>query len=138
MRWLGVDFGERRIGLAISDPDGRVAVPLGTLARTSDRAAAAEIAAIARRERVGRLVVGEPRTLEGGRGPAAERARRFAVRLARETGLPCDLIDEALTSHEAAARLRRAGLDRRKRPGSLDAVAAQIMLEDALARAAAE
>jgi putative transcription antitermination factor YqgF len=112
MRWLGIDFGERRIGLAISDPEGRLAVPLATLARASDRAAAGEIAAIARREGVGRLVVGEPRDLEGGRGAAAERARRFAARLARAAGLPCELIDEALTSREAAARLAGGGGDR--------------------------
>ncbi len=137
MRWLGIDFGERRIGLAVSDPEGRLAVPLTTLARSSDRAAAAEIAAIARREEVGRLVVGEPRDLEGVRGEAAERARRFAGRVARAAGLPCELIDEALTSREAAARLDASGGrgGRRARgAGAVDAVAAQILLQDALDR----
>ena len=134
MRWLGIDFGERRIGLAISDPEGRLAVPLTTLERRSDRAAAAEIAAIARREEVGRLVVGEPRGLDGGRGTAAERARRFAGRLSRATGLACELVDEALTSAEAAERLARAGVDLRRRPGAVDAVAAQIVLQEALDR----
>ena len=134
MRWLGIDFGERRIGLAVSDPEGRLAVPLTTLERRSDRAAAAEIAAVARREEVGRLVVGEPRGLDGVGGEAAARARRFAERLARVTGLPCELVDEALTSVEAAERLARAGVDVRRRPGAVDAVAAQIVLQEALDR----
>ena len=143
MRALGIDFGERRIGLAISDPEGRLAVPLATLERRSDRAAMAEIAEIARREGVERLVVGEPVGLDGRRGPAAERARTFAERLAERTGLPLTLVDEALTTVEAAARLREAGgssqgtRGRRGRrqagpKGAIDAVAAQILLQEAL------
>jgi putative pre-16S rRNA nuclease len=135
MRWLGIDFGERRIGLAISDPEGRLAVPLTTLARASDRAAAARIAEIARREEVERLVVGEPRGLDGAAGEAALRARSFAERLARATGLVCELIDEALTSVEAERRLTEAGVDVRRKPEAVDALAAQILLQEALDRA---
>jgi len=134
MKLLGIDFGERRIGLAISDPDGRVAVPLGALERASDRAAVARIAELARREGVGGLVVGEPRGLDGARGAAAERARRFAERLAAATGLPWEAVDEALTSVEAAARLAAAGVDPRRHPDRVDAVAAQILLQEALDR----
>lgn len=134
MRWLGIDFGERRIGVAISDPEGRLAVPLTTLERTSDRAAVGELVALARREGVGALAVGEPRNLDGSRGPAAERARGFAAKLARATGLPLELVDEALTSVEAAERLAAAGIDARRRAGKLDAVAAQIVLQEALDR----
>ena len=131
-RTLGIDFGERRIGLAISDQDGRVAVPLGTLRRTSDRAAIAELLAIAEREGVGALVVGEPVNLDGSRGPAAERARSFAARLARRSGLPWSLVNESLTTVEAAERLRAAGVDPRREPERLDALAAQILLQEAL------
>src|SRR5262245_7522885 len=113
LRTLGIDFGERRIGLAISDPEGRVAVPLATIARATDRKAAAEVAEIAAREGVGRLVVGEPVGLDGQRGPAALRARAFAARLAQRTGLPCELVDEALTTVEARERLAEAGVDLR-------------------------
>ncbi|MGE5234095.1 MAG: Holliday junction resolvase RuvX [Acidobacteriota bacterium] len=134
MRALGVDFGERRIGLAISDEDGRVAVPLTAVARRSDPQAIAEIAALARRESVGRLVVGEPRGRDGSRGPAAARAARFAARLAAACGLPYELVDETLTSSEAAARLRAAGIDPRRDPGRLDVVAAQILLQETLDR----
>lgn len=135
MRTLGIDFGEKRVGLAISDPAGSLAVPLTTLARSSDRAAAAAIAAIARREGVERLVVGEPVNLDGSRGPAARRARRFAEHVGAACGLPWELVGEALTSVEAEARLREAGVDPRREPGRVDAVAAQILLQEALDRA---
>jgi putative Holliday junction resolvase len=136
VRSLGVDFGEKRIGLAVSE--GTLAVPLTTLRRKDDRSALAEIAGIARREGVGRLVVGEPRGLDGTRGTAAARARRFGERLAEMTGLPLEMVDEALTSVEAAERLRAAGIDPRRHPEKLDAVAAQILLQEALDRAVSE
>lgn len=136
MRILGIDFGARRIGIAISDEDGRVAVPHSTLERRSDAAAARAIAELARREGVGALVVGEPVNLDGTRGPAAERARAFAARLAAASALPCLLVNESLTTVEAAQRLREAGVDPRRDPGRLDAVAAQILLQEALDRRA--
>jgi putative pre-16S rRNA nuclease len=132
MRSLGIDFGEKRIGLAISDPAGRIAVPLTTLARRNDRSAARAIAEIARREEVGRLVLGEPVGLDGRRGEAAERVRRFGDRLAAASGLPVRLVGEALTTVAAQERLREAGVDFRKDPALIDAVAAQILLQEAL------
>jgi len=140
MRALGIDFGERRIGLAISDPAGRLAVPLLTIERETDRKAIGEIAEIAGREGIERLVVGEPVGLDGERGPAARRARAFAERLAARTGLPLELVDEALSTVEARARLTASGArgaDLRRDPGRIDAVAAQILLQDALDRRAA-
>lgn len=134
MRALGIDFGEKRIGLAISDPDGRFALPLTTLERRNDRAALRQIAEIARREGVGRLVLGEPKGLDGEGGAATERVRRFGERLAAMTGLPLELVDEALTSAEAAERLREAGIGSRREPGRIDAVAAQILLQEVLDR----
>jgi putative holliday junction resolvase len=134
VRALGIDFGTKRIGLAISDPAGRTAVPLETVQRKDDRSALREIARIARREEVGRLVVGEPVGLDGTRGEAAERARRFGERLAEMTGLPLEMVNESLTSVEAAERLRAAGVDPRRDPGRIDAVAAQILLQEALDR----
>ncbi len=132
MRSLGIDFGEKRIGLAISDPEGRLALPLTTLERRNDRSAVRAIEEIARREGVGRLVLGEPVGLDGQRGEAAERVRRFGNRLAGITGLPVRLINESLTTVEAQERLRAAGIDPRREPGRIDAVAAQILLQEAL------
>jgi putative Holliday junction resolvase len=136
VRSLGIDFGTKRIGLALSDPEGRVALPLRTVARRDDRSASREIAAIARREGVERLVVGEPVGLDGTRREAALRARRFGERLAELTGLPLEMVNESLTSVEAAERLRAAGVDPRRHPERLDAVAAQILLQEALDRQA--
>lgn len=134
MRSLGIDFGEKRIGLAISDPDGKLAVPLATLERRNDRSALRQIAEIARREGIERLVLGEPVDVEGRRGPNVERVRRFGDRLAEMTGLPLELVGETLTSVEAAARLRQAGIGSRREPGRIDAVAAQILLQEVLDR----
>lgn len=132
MKTLGVDFGERRIGLAISDPEGRWALPLATIERRDDRSAIERIAELARREAAESLVVGEPLRLDGTRGEAAERARAFAGKLTRATGLPCSFVDEALTSRQASERLRQAGVDPRKHPERIDQVAAQILLQEAL------
>lgn len=134
MKALGIDFGERRIGLAISDPAGRMALPLTAVERPDDKTAVARIADVAASEGVEVLVVGEPRNLDGSRGPAAERAARFGRKVAAASGLPLELIDEALTSVEAEERLRAAGVDPRRQPGRIDAVAAQILLQDALDR----
>lgn len=133
-RLLAVDYGSRRIGLAISDPDGLLATPLETFERRDDRSAARRIARTAEREGVRGLVVGEPRRLDGTRGDAAHRAERFARRLEETTGLPVERVDESLTSVEAERRLRAAGLDPAADPGRIDAVAAQIVLEEALDR----
>ena len=132
MRILGIDFGERRIGLAISDDDGRLAVPLTTIERTDDRSAVRRIVEIARREEVTGLVLGDPVGLDGRRGPAAERVDRFAARLERASGLACRRIPETLTSHEAERRLAAAGVPRRRWAERIDQVAAQILLQEAL------
>jgi putative Holliday junction resolvase len=130
-RLLAVDYGTRRIGLAVSH--GGLALPLVTLERTGDAQAAAAIAELARREGVSGLVIGEPRRLDGTAGDAARRVLAFAERLAAATGLPYRLVDESLTSRAAAERLRQAGVDPRRHPGLVDQVAAQILLEEALA-----
>lgn len=129
---LGVDFGERRIGVAVSA--GAVAVPLETLQRRTDRAAVGALAALAREHGCAVLVVGEPLGLDGRRGEAAERARRFGAKLAMRCALPVVYVDEALTSVEAERRLAAAGVDPRRHPERIDAVAAQILLQEALDR----
>jgi putative Holliday junction resolvase len=134
MRLLGVDFGLRRIGLAISDEAGRWALPLTTLERQDDRGAARQIHRIAVEQSVSRLVLGEPLSLDGEANEASERVRRFGRRLEAVTGLPVELVPEALTSVEAEERLRSAGLDPRRHRDKVDAVAAQILLQEALDR----
>lgn len=136
MRTLGIDFGERRIGLAISDSGGRLALPHSTMERGTDRRAAYRIAALAREEEVERLVLGEPRGLDGSVGDNVERVRRFGARLEKASGLPVIYVDESLTMVEAAERLAEAGSDRHDRQELRDAVAAQILLQEALDREA--
>lgn len=137
-RALGIDFGERRIGIALSDPEGRFAVPWGTIERQTDRRAAYRIADLAKSEAVEWVVIGEPLDLEGRAGESSERVRRFGARIERATRLPVQWIDEALTTVEASERLRRADLDHRDHPERRDAVAAQILLQEALDRRASD
>ena len=135
MRTLGIDFGERRIGLALSDPAGRFALPYRTLERANDRAAIAEIAEIARSEEVAALVLGEPRRPADGAATAATaRVRAFGARLASATGLPVEWVDESLTSRAAEERLRAAGVRPARRDALRDEIAAQIVLQEALDR----
>lgn len=133
-RILGLDAGERRIGIAISDPEGRVAVPLRVLERRSDAADEQAIAETARAEGVELIVVGLPLSLDGTAGPQARIVQEFAGRLGRATGLPIAFCDERLTSVQAerapAGTRRRAG--RRRAPA--DDLAAAIILQSYLDR----
>jgi putative Holliday junction resolvase len=131
VRVLAVDFGEKRIGLAVSDETGAIVVPVGVLSRRSDAQAAAEVTAAARERDVERLVVGLPvRPDGGGDSSFAARARSFARKLGESSGLPVDLHGEALTSVSAEARLRDAGLSRERRADALDAESAAELLRD--------
>lgn len=132
LRALGIDFGEKRIGLAVSDAEGRWALPLTTIERQTDRRAAYRIADLARAEGVEVLVLGEPVGLDGSAGAAVQRVRRFGKRLALASRLPVRWIHETLTTVEATARLRESGLDRPREHGPRDATAAQVLLQEAL------
>jgi putative Holliday junction resolvase len=134
MRALGIDFGERRIGVAISDPEGTYALPSETLARSDDASALLALAEIAQREGIAWIVVGEPLRSDGSAGPPAVRARRFAARLGVLCGLPVETIDETLTSRAADERLREAGVPPARRRERRDALAAQLLLQEALDR----
>ena len=138
-RALAVDLGERRIGIAVSDDDGSFALPLAVLERVNDREAIGAIRQLAAERDIALLVVGEPLDTNGVRGEAARRARRFGERLGRATVLPCLFVDETLTTVEAAALLRTRGPGRRndgprQEARGLDAVAAQVILQEAIDR----
>ena len=133
---LAVDFGEVRIGLAVSDDRGRVALPLDTLDRTTDRRAAYAIAALAAERGIRSLVVGAPRHLDGTPSDNLDRVRRFAARLAKAAKRPTFLVEETLSTAEADARLEASSRRARVRDRRRDMVAAQVILEDALAGAA--
>lgn len=130
VRVLAVDFGEKRIGLAVSDETGRVVVPVGVVSRASDAQAAAAVAAAAKERDVTRLVVGHPLNADGIEGDWAKRVRNFARRLEEASGLPVDLHGEGLTTAAAERNLIDSGLDRRRRGGARDAEAAALLLRD--------
>ena len=124
MRTLGIDLGEKRVGLALSDEDGSFASPLEVLTRTGDRALLADLARIVRDKGVGAIVVGLPLHMDGREGPEAERARTFATRLAEKTKRPVELWDERWST-VAAERAMREG----RRKGPSDHVAAALLLQ---------
>lgn len=134
VRFLGIDLGEKRVGVATGDSRFGVAVPHSTIRRQNDRQVIAELAVLAAESEAEVLVVGEPRRLDGSVGPAAERARSFARKLGEACALPVRTVNESLTSVEAERRLRAAGVDPRRHPERVDAVAAQILLEEELGR----
>ena len=131
---LGVDLGERRIGLALSNPSGTLASPLRTIEVTGDpdRDRLAVLTA-AREAEAQVIVVGLPRSLSGREGPAARRARVEASALAEVAGeIKVELHDERFTTREADRALADAGKRRRERRAHVDAAAAAIILQSYL------
>jgi putative Holliday junction resolvase len=136
VRVLGIDLGEKRIGLAISDEAGRIAFPAGSLLRRGRRADFEALCALVRERGVERAVVGLPLHMSGRAGPEAEAARGFARRLAECTGIPVDTLDERWTSVAAERSLRESGrrtIERRGK-GVVDEVAATLLLSTYLER----
>ena len=127
MRWLGVDPGEARVGLAICDPEERLAVPLEVVPAS---AAFPAIRSIVKREQVGGIVVGLPLLPSGDEGDAARMARKLGQRLDRQLDVPVVYEDERLTSVEAEAQRRAAGAPRGV---ASDDLAAALLLEQFLA-----
>lgn len=136
-RILAVDWGERRVGVAISDATGMLARALPTLQTRSERETVRALVDTARAEEAEEIVVGLPLHMDGTRGPAAQSAESLARRLEEESGLPVRLWDERLTSVQAERLAREAGEKRGRERGRLDARAAEILLQSYLdARAA--
>lgn len=129
-----MDWGARRIGLAVSDPLGVLASPLPTLEIRGEAQAVARVADTIREVGAEAVVVGLPLTLAGTRGEAARAAERFAGRLRVACGLEVSLFDERLTSALAERRLREAGTKTRGAKGRVDQGAAVALLEGWLTR----
>ena len=127
-RVLGLDLGQSRIGVAISDPARRMAVPMGTV-RTGAPDDMKAIAAIVKEHAVTAIVVGEPLSLSGRKGEAADHADKFAQALRGFLGLPVFLQDERLTSVQAERRLSEAGVKGRDRRRVVDQTAAALILQ---------
>lgn len=132
-RVLGVDYGKRRIGFAVSDETASLARPLATAEVTGGRAAAEVVAETAKREGARVVVLGDPRHMDGRESALGEEIRLLARRIeALLPGVAVVLWDERLTSHEAAAILRERGERLEGRKGRLDQVAAAVLLQSYL------
>jgi len=127
MRVLGVDWGEARIGLAVSDETGTIASPYKVI--PNDERAAAAVVNAASITGAEEIVVGYPLTLTGEEGPAAERVQGFARELQRRVSVPIKLVDERFTTKAAEEKLRAAGASRHKLKKSADAAAAALILQ---------
>ena len=131
---LALDVGERRIGVAVSDPSESFALPVRTLDRTSVRADIATIVALAAEYGAETIVVGDPLRLSGERGIAAEKIDRFCEALARTYAGALERADERLTTAQATRALIGADVSRAKRKRVVDQLAATLVLEGFLAR----
>jgi putative holliday junction resolvase len=130
MRWMGIDLGERRIGLALSDQQGWLATPLQILLHRSIEEDVQAICGLVTTHQVEALVVGLPLNMDNTAGLAARRARRFAQRLRQRLGKDVVLWDERLSSVDARQALSHLSITRRRQ--RIDAVAAALILQNYL------
>ncbi|HEY0673012.1 MAG TPA: Holliday junction resolvase RuvX [Longimicrobiales bacterium] len=136
-RVLGIDFGERRIGLALSDPSATIAQPLPTLTRRiGKRPPIAAIVEIIQQNEVERVVVGLPLDLAGEETEWTLTVRNFADKLQQRAAIPVDFLDERLTSVQAERAVRASGLKKteREQKARIDAAAAVLLLQTFLDR----
>lgn len=134
MRILAVDPGSKRVGLALSDPSGTIALPLTTVDAEPAETLATRLTEIAGQNDAKRIVVGLPRRLDGSYGPEAKAARQLGDALRRASGLPVEMVDERLTTVAAERSLLETGARRAKRRATVDRVAAALLLQSHLDR----
>ncbi len=132
MRILALDVGDRRIGVAISDPSQVLARSLKVIQRGSRQEDFAAVARLVEEHEVERVVVGYPRSLDGTAGEQADKVERYAVGLAESLAVPVLLWDERFSTVSAERLLREVGLRGQKKQERVDAVAAAVILQDYL------
>jgi len=132
-RRIAFDYGQVRIGVAVSDNSGLIASPIATLL-TSDTDLAAQLLALFQENEPIYIVVGEPKHLSGASNPSLIAARDFAESLRLLTAVPVHLVDERMSTISAARNLRNAGFNAKSSKGMIDAMAAVSILESALER----
>lgn len=132
-RYLGVDLGTKRIGLALSEPEGGIVSPLQVLKAQLDPDDNAQaILEVADQYAAEAIVIGLPLNMDGTEGPQAKLTRKAAEAIRKASDLPIYFHDERLTSHAADGRLAGQELTHKKKKGRQDAIAAQVMLESFL------
>jgi putative Holliday junction resolvase len=134
-RVLGVDFGDTRTGLAVSDISRFLASGIGYVSPGGIEKTAQKVAEVAREQKASAIVVGLPKNMDGSEGFRAERCREFASMLReRLNGVPVAMIDERLTTMSASRYLNETNTRGSKRKGVIDTLSAQIILQNALDR----
>ncbi len=135
MRILGIDYGEARTGLAVSDDTETVATVIGTVHERDKERLANRIAETCRTEQIQKIIMGLPRNMDGTEGFRAEHTRKFAAMLQeRMPELPIEFYDERMTTMVASRFMMEANTKGKKKKASIDALSAQIILQDYLER----
>ena len=129
MRYLCLDLGKKRIGVAVSDETALIATPLGTINVTSREQVFQAILRYLSEQAAVRLIIGLPLRLSGEEGIESNRAREFANAFAKRTDVPIYFVDERLSSVEASRMMQEAGVKSRKRRINIDAQAAAVILQ---------
>ena len=132
MRILGIDFGEKRIGLAVSDPMGMTAQSLPTLENHNKKQVLAEFERICREREVAEVVIGIPRNMNGSFGPKAVQIQALVPELEKTLKIPVLTWDERLTSREAGRLMIEQGLSRKRQKEGSDRLAAMLILQNYL------
>ena len=127
MALLGLDVGDNRIGIALSE--GRLAVPSDVLERTTEAEDLERIASLARKCDAERIVIGLPRSMDGSIGTQAESVLAFSKALANHISIPIEMCDERLTTVTADRLMHESGAKRKKRKENIDAMAAAVILQ---------
>ena len=131
-RILGVDYGDARTGMAISDATGLIATGVGVIKLSGMRKTAAAVAEAVRKYGAELVVIGCPYNMDGSEGARAEKARAFADMVKELSGVPVEIYDERLTTVEAYEIMDRTGTHGKKRRDRVDELAAEIILQDYL------
>jgi len=132
MRIMAVDHGEKRIGLALSDPTAIIASPFQVIKHVSRLLDAAQVANLASENEVGLIIIGQSFDEEGNPNLAGRRAAKFAEALKEQTQIPVELVDESFSTRDARATVIEMGVSRKRRAGHHDSLAATMILRSYL------
>lgn len=133
MRYLAIDLGEKRTGVAVGDDVTGLATPVDVVVTASEAERLAQLLKLIDEHGPAALVLGLPLNMDGSEGPAAKRARAFADLLAKRSGLPVHAVDERLSSEAANHQMAQSGLTHKQKKARRDALAAAVILRDFLA-----
>jgi putative Holliday junction resolvase len=133
-RFLGIDYGTVRIGLALSDPTGTLASPLAFLENKSPQQVTTALSELIQTHQIAGLVIGLPRNMDGTYGPSAQKVRDFIGQLQKSISLPITPIDERLTTAQASKQLSGIGMNQKQLRKKVDSSSACLILQQYLDR----